>query len=125
VEMTNILPYARYVQEANKIWGSPLLREPQLFGKGMLHDHMWHPRLRRKIDRKAEISLGEVLGSNWQDRGSDDDAQQGDRVVEKEQAAALEELQEHFATQAKMMEPGFEFLGSSESVSNKRNITSK
>jgi hypothetical protein len=124
MEMTNTLPYAHYVQEANKIWGSPLLREPQLFGKGMLHDHMWHPRLRRKINRKAEVSLGEILGSEWRDRASDDDARQMDRAVEEEHAAALEQLQTHFARQAKTIEPGFGFL-TSEAVPEKHNSTSQ
>jgi hypothetical protein len=123
MEMTNCLPYASYVHEANKIWGSPLLRDPQLFGKGMMHDHMWHPRIHRKIDRKAEISLGEMLGPHWRDRGSDEDAQQRDKAVEKDHAAALEELQEHFSNQAKTTEPGFDFLTSSEAVQDKLNNT--
>jgi hypothetical protein len=100
MERTNTLPYAQYVHEVNKIWGSPLLREPQLFGKGMVHDHMWHPRMRRNIERRASISLGEILGPNWM--GRDKEAYS---VAKDDEAAALEQLQKHFRMQAKAIEP--------------------
>jgi hypothetical protein len=100
MERTNTLSYARYVHEVNKIWGSPLLREPQLFGKGMVHDNMWHPRMRRNIKRRASISLGEILGPNWMDRDGE-----ACRVAEDDDAAALERLQNHFTVQAQTIQP--------------------
>ncbi|KAG9186268.1 hypothetical protein G6011_02824 [Alternaria panax] len=106
MERTNKLPYARYVHEVNKIWGSPLLREPQLFSKGMVHDHMWHPRMRRNTKRRASISLGEILGPNWMDRNKE-----GHSAVKEGDAAALEQLRKHFDMQAKAVEtvPGSRF----------------
>ncbi|KAI4659311.1 uncharacterized protein J4E78_005738 [Alternaria triticimaculans] len=103
VERSNTLPYARYVHEVNKIWGSPLLREPQLFGKGMVHDHMWHPRMRRNIKRRASISLGEILGPNWRDRD-----QEIHTAAKQDENAAISQLQKHFKKQAKAIEPGSE-----------------
>lgn len=64
IEEANPAPYSHYVREVNRYWGSPLFREPRLFHRGMIHDHMWHPRMRRRIDRKASISLSDILGSN-------------------------------------------------------------
>ena len=99
MERANTLPYARYVDEVNKIWGSPLLREPQLFSKGMVHDHMWHPRMRRTTKRRASVGLGEILGSKYTDRGNE-----GRSPTEEDDAAALEQLQKHFDAQAQAME---------------------
>jgi hypothetical protein len=108
MERTNTLPYARYVHEVNKIWGSPLLREPQLFSKGMVHDHMWHPRMRRNIKRRASISLGEILGPNWMDRDKE-----GHTSIKEDDNAVVAQLQKHFKKQAEAIEPGSELQPSS------------
>ncbi|KAF1838252.1 hypothetical protein BDW02DRAFT_627368 [Decorospora gaudefroyi] len=110
METTNRLSYALYVHEANQIWGSQLLREPQLFAKHRMQDHMWHPRLRRKIDRVAYLSLGEILGPNWANRGQHEHVQRRNRVAEVEDRAALQELQKNFEEQADVRKPGFDFL---------------
>jgi hypothetical protein len=105
METTNTLPYARYVHEVNKIWGSPLLREPQLFCKGMVHDHMWHPRMKRNIKRRASISLGEILGPSWMDR----DREKQTPIKEVDETA-LEQLQKRFKMQAAAMKPSLGVL---------------
>ncbi|RAR10737.1 hypothetical protein DDE82_001128 [Stemphylium lycopersici] len=101
VERTNIHPYAHYVYEVNKIWGSRLLAEPQLFATGMMHRHMWHPRLRRKVNRKRSLSLGEILGPNWQDRNNEWEVRNQDKVTKEDSAAALEQMQQFFKAQEK------------------------
>ncbi|KAF1943877.1 hypothetical protein EJ02DRAFT_452921 [Clathrospora elynae] len=113
MEVVNTLPYARYVHEANKIWGSPLLLEPQHFGKGVLYNDIWHPRLRRKINRRTSISPGVILGPNWRVRISEDDDESGGKAAEKD---LLEQLEKHFAKQAKAMHPGMQ-TGSDKSSS--------
>ncbi|KAF1915770.1 hypothetical protein BDU57DRAFT_495717 [Ampelomyces quisqualis] len=61
MENTNSLSYAHYVQEVNKYWGSRLFREPDQFHMGKINGHAWHPRIRRRTDRRASISLHEIL----------------------------------------------------------------
>ncbi|KAF2251676.1 hypothetical protein BU26DRAFT_516461 [Trematosphaeria pertusa] len=71
MERANIIPYAEYVHEVNKLWGSPLFREPGLFGKSRLHAMMWHPRLERRVHRRTVLRLSEIGGPNW--RKSDEE----------------------------------------------------
>lgn len=61
MEQSNSTPYAEYVKEINKIWGTPLFTEPAKLGASRLDGYKWHPRLKRRIDRKCEISLRQVL----------------------------------------------------------------
>jgi hypothetical protein len=103
MEDTNSVLYARCVRNINKHWGSQLLKEPQLFHKGMIHNHMWHPRMRRRIDRKASVNLNEVLGPGWRNRN---DA----RVESATAKAAYRELEGNFAAQARAQEPGPQWI---------------
>jgi hypothetical protein len=70
-EDNNTVPYTTYVREVNKIWGTPLFREPELFGKERLYGAMWHPRLRRRVHRRTELRIGEILGTGWRRRTSE------------------------------------------------------
>lgn len=102
LEQTNTKSYTEYVREVNEIWGSQLLVEPAELGKSALYDYAWHPRRRRKTNRKATVSLKEVMGPHWQQPDSKLDLE----VTRKSKAgsndiAGLEELQKHFAAQAK------------------------
>lgn len=65
MEQSNTIPYAEYVREVNRMWGTPLLTEPQLLGRGRLDGVLWHPRLRRRVDRKREVSLKQAMGEQW------------------------------------------------------------
>jgi hypothetical protein len=103
MEDTNSVPYAQYVREVNKCWGSQLFKEPQLFHRGMVHDHMWHPRMRRRIDRRASINLVEILGPDWQNRD-------GARVESATEDAAYKELKRSFAAQALVQKPGLQWM---------------
>lgn len=107
VEDVNRIPYSTYVHEVNEIWGSPLLREPKLFHKGMVQDHIWHPRMRRRTDRRASISLNEMFGLGWQDRLTKET--QDVKKVPEEDAAYLN-LRRRFEAQAMATEPGFEWM---------------
>ncbi|KZM26114.1 hypothetical protein ST47_g2746 [Ascochyta rabiei] len=66
MEQTNTTPYAKYVREANEIWGSPLLTEPQNLGFGKLDAHLWHPRFKRRVARKDEVSLKQAMREQWE-----------------------------------------------------------
>lgn len=110
MEDTNHLPYAHYVQQVNKIWGSPLFPEPQLLKSNAIHRYAWHPRLWRDVTRKGSVSLAEVLGPAWLDRGVEGkgrgdgygDVDGGERDMEK--------LKRSFEVQDGGMEPGFEWM---------------
>jgi hypothetical protein len=102
MEDVNPIPYANYVREVNHIWGSQLFREPTTFHRGLVHDHMWHPRLRRKIDRRDFVRLDDVLGKEWRKRDDNVDGKQDD--------AALKDLQRTFEAQALAPEPGSEWM---------------
>ncbi|KAH3953478.1 hypothetical protein HBI56_026190 [Parastagonospora nodorum] len=92
MEDVNPIPYSTYVKEVNEIWGSKLLVEPELFQKGMVHDHLWHPRLRRKVDRRGFVRL--------------------DGLVRREtgDGAAVRDLEKTFEAQGKALEPGREWM---------------
>ncbi|KAH7361152.1 hypothetical protein BKA66DRAFT_471431 [Pyrenochaeta sp. MPI-SDFR-AT-0127] len=102
MEKANTIPYAVYVNEVNRIWGSELLKEPQSSGTDMLHEQMWHPRLRRKPHRPASINLGKTQRLGVQKRP-------GRKEVESNASGAshdngiplLEELQKHSVSQAR------------------------
>ena len=99
MEKANSIRYASYVEEVNKIWGQPLFRAPQLFGQGAAHQHMWHPRLGREVERRLSISLKEALGRNWQrDIGKDEHS--GKHDMAENDDVGLEELQKQFTMQA-------------------------
>ncbi|KAF2622876.1 hypothetical protein BU25DRAFT_414862 [Macroventuria anomochaeta] len=96
MEQSNTTPYAEYVREVNRVWGSPLLTEPHKLGFGKLDGHLWHPRLRRRADRKKEVSLKQAMGEQWG---------YGRKIVKKEHGHgdgdALEELAEVVDAHAK------------------------
>ncbi|OAL51681.1 hypothetical protein IQ07DRAFT_388260 [Pyrenochaeta sp. DS3sAY3a] len=83
MEKINTTPYAQYVQEVNQIWGTPLLAEPDAFNTGLAHDHMWHPRMRRRVNRKTSISIINILGQNSRNRDGEESSKtetgEGDR----------------------------------------------
>ena len=66
MERENTIPYTEYVREVNRIWGSPLFTEPQMLGFGTMDGYLWHPRWRRRVDRKGEISLRQFEGDEWE-----------------------------------------------------------
>jgi hypothetical protein len=107
MEDMNSVPYVQYVREVNKYWGSQLFEEPQLFHKGMIHDHMWHPRMRRRIDRRASVNLVDILGRGWQNRSEDSGES---RVAPAAEDSAFKELQRRFSAQALALNPGPEWM---------------
>ncbi|EDU41216.1 hypothetical protein PtrSN002B_008575 [Pyrenophora tritici-repentis] len=100
MEQVNTLSYARYVREINRIWGKPLLREPQIFRTHMAYGQTWHPRLRRKTNRNQWISLGEMLGPEWQARDDGGDASAWSRTASEQDARVFGELQKRFEMEA-------------------------
>jgi hypothetical protein len=84
-----------------------LFREPQRFVNGMLHDHLWHPRMRRSVNRRASISISEILGPDWQNRSGAIDGRDGNAHVED---AALTVLKRTFAAQELALNPGLEWM---------------
>tara|TARA_R110002003_G_scaffold251_8_gene17819 strand:+ start:12479 stop:15085 length:2607 start_codon:yes stop_codon:yes gene_type:complete len=107
MEKANMIPYSTYVREANDIWGSELFREPQRFVNDMIHDHLWHPRMRRNVNRRASISINEILGPDWQNRSSGINGRDGNTHVED---AALTVLKRTFAAQEVALNPGLEWM---------------
>ena len=79
MEQSNRTPYAEYVKEINRIWGEPLFAEPAKLGASRLDGYKWHPRLRRRVDRKREVSLRQVLR---EERDGKDDAHAGNPAVD-------------------------------------------
>lgn len=63
MEDVNTMSYEQYVQEANNIWGSRLLLEPQLFSQSSLHSRAWHPRVRRVENTRTWLELDEIEGT--------------------------------------------------------------
>ncbi|KAF2867438.1 hypothetical protein BDV95DRAFT_582160 [Massariosphaeria phaeospora] len=80
MEDVNPIPYGEYVREVNRIWGTPLFAEPQLWGKSRLHGWMWHPRLERRVRRRTSVRIGEVVGPAWRRVSAADDGHQYERV---------------------------------------------
>jgi hypothetical protein len=107
MEKANMIPYSTYVREVNDIWGSELFREPQRFVNSMIHDHLWHPRMRRKFNRRASISISEILGPDWQNRNNAIDGRDGNAHLED---AALTVLKRTFAAQELALNPGLEWM---------------
>lgn len=62
MERTNNIPYAEFVRGVNEIWGSPLFSEPKRLGDGRLERWLWHPRFRRRVDGRTEVSFRKVFG---------------------------------------------------------------
>jgi hypothetical protein len=112
MEEVNTIPYAQYVREANEIWGSALLREPYLLGRDLVHRHMWHPRMRRRVDRPQSIRLDVVLGKGWQRKDGDGDEGSG-KVVDVLDDPVVQDLKERFEMQAQagMHKPDSNILG--------------
>jgi hypothetical protein len=104
MERVNTRPYAQYIREVNKIWGSPLFREPQLFASGMVHHHMWHPRMRRMINRRAFINLVDILGPDWRERHKERQAETPKRAVQGDAEESLDRLRHSFAVQAEALD---------------------
>ncbi|EMD95378.1 hypothetical protein COCC4DRAFT_27562 [Bipolaris maydis ATCC 48331] len=110
MERVNTRPYAQYIREVNKIWGSPLFREPQLFASGMIHHHMWHPRMRRNINRKASINLVDILGPDWRERHSEWQAMTPESAGKGDATESLNHLKRSFAVQAEALDRDPEFV---------------
>ncbi|KAF3035703.1 hypothetical protein E8E12_006879 [Didymella heteroderae] len=73
MEQSNTIPYAEYIKEINRIWGEPLLTEPQKLGASRLDGHKWHPRLRRRVDRQKEVNLRQALRGDAHSEAARDD----------------------------------------------------
>lgn len=116
MERVNTRPYTQYVREVNRIWGSPLFREPQLFVSGMVHDHMWHPRMRRRVNRRASVSLANILGSDWQKRHKEWQEETPDGAVKGDVAESLDHLRHSFAMQAKALDRDPDSVGRSTAI---------
>lgn len=91
MEQSNQTPYAEYVKEINEIWGEPLFTEPAKLGASRLDGYKWHPRLRRRVDRKKEVSLRQALREHAHDEAAKDDAY-ADNPALKEAAKANDAL---------------------------------
>ncbi|KAG9201257.1 hypothetical protein G6514_005988 [Epicoccum nigrum] len=65
MERSNTIPYAEFVRGVNKVWGKPLLTEPQLLERSRLNSVLWHPRFRRRMHKKGGVSLKQVMGGEW------------------------------------------------------------
>lgn len=104
MEKVNTQPYAQYVREVNRIWGRPLFREPQLFASGMVHDRMWHPRMRRRTNRRTSLNLVDILGSDWRQRHREWQAKTSDSAVKGQVAESLDHLKHSFSVQAKALD---------------------
>ncbi|KAH7091440.1 hypothetical protein FB567DRAFT_518651 [Paraphoma chrysanthemicola] len=107
MERANTIPYATYVREVNEIWGSKLFTEPQRFNHSMFEKHLWHPRMRRQINRKKFISIHDILQPGWQnwDRGSE-----GRDGRSPNEDAPLIVLKHAFAAQEQSSQPGVEWM---------------
>lgn len=74
MEQSNETSYAEYVNEINRIWGEPLFTEPAKLGASRLGGYKWHPRLRRRVDRKREVSLKQTLREHGEVEHGDEHA---------------------------------------------------
>lgn len=102
MEKANSTPYAVYVEEVNKIWGSQLLKEPQTFGTDALHEEMWHPRLRRKANRRIPIRPAEAQEPDLLKQSRKRRVNGNVRAAKPHDGVTLlEELQNHSAAQLK------------------------
>ena len=116
MERVNTRPYAQYVREVNRVWGRPLFREPQLFASGMVHDHMWHPRMRRRTNRRTSLNLVDILGSDWRERHRKWQVKTSDSAVKGEIAESLDHLKHSFAVQANALNQDPESVGRSTAI---------
>jgi hypothetical protein len=73
---------------------------------------MWHPRMRRRVDRPQSIRLDVVLGKEWQRKDGDGDEGSG-KVVDILDDPVVQDLKERFETQvqAGMHKPDSNILG--------------
>jgi len=110
MEDVNPIPYFTYVREVNEIWGSALFREPRLFHKGMIHDYLWHPRMRRKINRRASIRITEILGPDWQKREEEKKSIDEEPTTEVKEDAAFRNLKKTFEAQELAPDPSFAWM---------------
>lgn len=115
MEITNTKKYSAYVKEANEIWGSTLLVEPEKI-EGVVGDAVWHPRSRRRVGRRPYVSLRARLETKRQMRDGDG---------EKRTNLSLQELQQEFAelADAKHSNSAANTLPSTDNTSS-RSITS-
>ncbi|KAI8938310.1 hypothetical protein NX059_005962 [Plenodomus lindquistii] len=90
IELANSKSYASYVREVNEIWGDALFVEPQRIAD-VAGDAVWHPRLRRKVDRRPFVSFKARLERRRKMRG---EGMHGGHA-----SLELEELQREFAAE--------------------------
>ncbi|KAJ4367920.1 hypothetical protein N0V86_009760 [Didymella sp. IMI 355093] len=83
MEQANMIPYAEYVREINGLWGEPLLTEPQKLGVSRLDKYKWHPRFRRAVDRKREVSLKQAAREEKLDQSASDDGHGDNPALEE------------------------------------------
>jgi hypothetical protein len=81
MEQSNRTPYAEYIKEFNRIWGEPLFTEPAKLGASRLDGYKWHPRLRKRENRKKEVSLRQDLREQSHDEAAKDDAHADNSAV--------------------------------------------
>ncbi|KAF2854016.1 hypothetical protein T440DRAFT_465746 [Plenodomus tracheiphilus IPT5] len=86
METANTKKYSEHVKEVNEIWGDTLLVEPDKL-REIVGEAVWHPRLRRVVNRRSHISL---RSESRRRRRSED---------RKHDFLSLEEFQQAFATQ--------------------------
>lgn len=65
---------------------------------------MWHPRMRRKINRRASINLVDILGPDWRERHSEWQAMTPESAVKGDVTESLDHLKRSFAVQAKALD---------------------
>ncbi|KAH8725446.1 hypothetical protein GQ44DRAFT_707077 [Phaeosphaeriaceae sp. PMI808] len=109
MENTNTIPYTRYIQEINNIWGTPLFGQPHDLEKGRVRSQPWHPRMRRRVRRKTSISFDELLGVGWQDPDKQTDEIE-QPTAEQHGNRALKELERSFQAQGKSLNQGPEWM---------------
>ena len=116
MEDVNEMPYAAYVREVNDLWGTGLFSVPARDWGALVQDRMWHPRMRRVVDRRPSVSIRDVLGPEWKERlvGSSSSEREGDLDMEgvgsHDHDAAYLNLQQTFVAQGRAGVPGSEWM---------------
>lgn len=112
MEAVNTIPYATYIREVNRIWGTTLFNERETSTKGTAQHDLWDPRKRRTRNRKSSLLYNEISGLDWQTSGSKDETVAGELRRNNTQDA-LVEMQHIFAEQSKALGPSFGFVADS------------